>query len=145
MGGKIDGVSTVQKFKVPPASNFDMENAGHTPKPRVFGNLGGGLAGLGAGGLSIMLKLGMAFKEKVKDMVIADLTKAANGNGKVQESTVQRLKDYLFKTRQPLTFSVPEIIKISFISLFQPLIGVFTSKPRGEELKKKKHDKVTLF
>jgi len=59
-----------------------MESAGHTPKPRVP-TLGGGL-----GGLSIMQKLGMAFREKVKDMVINDLTKAANGDGKVQESTV---------------------------------------------------------
>lgn len=85
MGGKIDGVSTVQKFKVPPASSIggDMESAGHTPKPRVLG-LSGGLGG----GMSIMQKLGMAFREKVKDMVINDLTKAANGDGKVQESTV---------------------------------------------------------
>ncbi|TNV86976.1 hypothetical protein FGO68_gene3969 [Halteria grandinella] len=97
MGGKIDGISSKQKFKVPPATLFggDLEKIRH--KPHVP-NLGGSLSGL-----PIMHNLEMVYREKVKDMVVNDLTMpAVSGDGKMQEYTVQRLKDHLYKTRQPL-------------------------------------------
>jgi len=58
---------------------------------------------------------------------------------------VTRLKEYLFKTRQPLLFNVPDIIKISIVSLFEPIVSMFKQKPQGEVLKKGKNNKIILF
>jgi hypothetical protein len=97
------------------------------------------------GGLSMIQKMGVALRQKVKDLVIEDLTKVSRGDGNIQESTVQRLKEYLFKTRQPLEFNLCDIIKITIRTLFSPITGVFKSGITPEVLKKNKKDKVLLF
>jgi len=73
--GKIDGLSTVQKFKIPPSAlNLgDVESLGNAPKAPRPSLLG----------MNIMAKLGMAFRQKVKDVVIDDLTKVAKGDGPI--------------------------------------------------------------
>jgi hypothetical protein len=71
---------TTKKFTIPGATPgmgggttvsgpFDLEKT--SPRPSM----------MTSGGLALMARIGMAMREKVKDLLITDLTKAAKGNG----------------------------------------------------------------
>lgn len=95
--------------------------------------------------MSLKQKLGQHFRERVKDVLIKDLSEAAKGSGNMQERTLQKLKDYLIKTRKPLKFGVGDIIKITIVNVLAPLIKVFKKKPDAKNMKKSKNNKLILF